>query len=102
MTILERLKVRLNIKSNEKDDLLSGIIDDIKAYIVTFCNLPSVEDIPSTLDGAVIRMAVIDYNRLGSEGLNSESYAGASYSYNQEYPEEIKKELYHERLLVMD
>lgn len=102
MTLLERIKVRLNITDTEKDALLNGLIEDAKSYIVAFCNLSGVDDIPATLDGAVIKMVVIDYNKLGVEGLNSESYSGASYSYAQEYPDEIKKLLYHERILVMN
>lgn len=99
MAILERLKVRLGISDTSRDELLNGIIDDVKHYIVTFCNRDGVDDIPAALDGAIIKMAVIDYNKLGSEGLSSESYSGASYRYDQNYPDDIKKELYHERLV---
>ena len=34
-------------------------------------------------------MVVFLYNRLGTEGLNSESYSGVSYNYSSDYPEYI-------------
>lgn len=85
---------------NSQDELINDLISDVKNYIVTFCNRESVNDIPATLDGAIIKMVVVDYNRIGTEGLNSESYNGAGYSY-EGYSEDIIKELYHERLVRM-
>lgn len=38
-------------------------------------------------------MVVFRYNRLGTEGLNSESYSGASYNYSDGYPDDIMKAL---------
>lgn len=99
MTLLERVKVRLGIADTSKDDLLSELIMSAKEYVVTFCNRAGMEDIPASLDGIIIKMVVIDYNKIGSEGLKSESYAGASYNYSDDYPDDIKKALYHERLL---
>lgn len=94
----DRLKRRLNITDNSKDELLEDIIEGVKDYIVNYCNRDGTDDIPSTLNSTIIKMAVIDYNRLGTEGLTSESYAGASYNY-EGYPNEIMRELIHERIM---
>lgn len=101
MELLEKVKLRLGITDDSKDELIGDIIDDVKSYIVTACNRSGTDDIPDTLSGAIVKMAVIDYNRLGVEGLSSENYSGASYSYEADYPDSIKKELYHERLVRM-
>lgn len=98
--LLERIKRRVGISDNSQDELINDLISDVKNYIVTFCNRESVNDIPATLDGAIIKMVVVDYNRIGTEGLQSEGYNGASYSY-EGYSEDIINELYHERLVRM-
>ena len=95
--ILDKLKRRLGIDSTDEDALLNDIIGDVKLYIYNFCNLNNVDDIPDTLSGVALDMAVIDYNRIGTEGLKSESYSGASYSYER-YGNDIINALYRERL----
>jgi hypothetical protein len=38
-------------------------------------------------------MVIQDYNRMGAEGLNSESYSGVSFNYQATYSEDIMKQL---------
>ena len=45
-------------------------------------------------------MVVYNYNRIGTEGLNSESYSGTSYNYTTDYPEQILKMLKRYRKIV--
>lgn len=101
MTLLARLKLRLGIKVTDEDELLQLLIDDAMDYAVNYCNLSDRESIPEKLYGTIVDIAVINYNKAGSEGLNSESYAGASYNYNTEYPESICRALRRERLAVL-
>lgn len=83
--MLEKLKLLLGITSTDKDNLLMVLIDQAKndAKIKT-----GVEDL-DLYDSVIIKMVIFNYNRLGTEGLESESYSGASYKYSSDYPEEI-------------
>ncbi|MDO5398255.1 MAG: head-tail connector protein [bacterium] len=101
MAPLERLKLRLGIKGTEEDALLQLLLDDAMDYAVNYCNLGSRDDIPEKLYGTIVDMAVISYNKTGSEGLSSESYAGASYNYDADLPEGILTALQRERLAVL-
>ena len=99
MELLDRVKLRLGFTDDSNDTLLSDIIDGVKEYVVEYCNRSGTADIPETLNGAIVKMAVIDYNRMGTEGLASEGYTGLSYSYESNYPDDIRRELMRERLL---
>lgn len=97
MTILEKVKLNLDITDTSQDTLLDSMIEDAQDYVVVFCGFSDISDIPAALNSTIAKMVVIDYNKRGSEGLNSESYAGASYGYQAEYPAEIKNALYRFR-----
>lgn len=101
MDILDRVKLRMGISDDSKDALLSEIIDDVKEYVVEYCNRSGIDDIPETLNSAIVKMVIIDYNQLGTEGLTSEGYTGVSYSYEPNYPDDIRRQLNHERLVRM-
>jgi hypothetical protein len=45
----------------------------------------------------ILKMAVFDYNRLGTEGLESEGYSGVSFNYADDYPEYILRSLRSKR-----
>lgn len=85
MTQLEKLKVRL---PEAQDALLNQLLEDTEADILDYTNrnvmLPKMEAIQREL-------AIIYYNRLGSEGETSRSEGGISVSY--EMPEHIKDRL---------
>lgn len=85
MTQLERLKVRL---PDADDALLNQLLEDAENDILDYTNrnvlLPKME-------GLQRELAIIYYNRLGSEGEASRSEGGISVSY--EMPEGIKNRL---------
>ncbi|WP_040192096.1 phage head-tail connector protein [Clostridium culturomicium] len=85
MTQLEKLKLRL---PGVEDSLLNQLLEDTEADILDYTNrnvmLPKMEAIQREL-------AIIYYNRLGSEGETSRSEGGISVSY--EMPEHIKDRL---------
>lgn len=85
MTQLEKLKLRL---PGVEDYLLNQLLEDTEADILDYTNrnvmLPKMEAIQREL-------AIIYYNRLGSEGETSRSEGGISVSY--EMPEHIKDRL---------
>ncbi|WP_196002009.1 phage head-tail connector protein [Clostridium sp. 1001271B_151109_B4] len=87
MTQLEKLKIRTN-----EDDviLLNQILEDAEAEILDYCNRDIL--LPRML-GLQRELAVIYYNRLGSEGESSRSEGGVSISYSTDIPENIKRRL---------
>lgn len=88
--MLAKIKLLLGISGTSKDALLNQLIDNAEEFAVNFTNN---ENALESLSGALIQMVIYDYNRLGSEGVTSENYSGASFSYLSEYPEGIMKQL---------
>lgn len=54
MDILDRVKLRMGISDDSKDALLSEIIDDVKEYVAEYCNRSGIDDIPETLNSAIV------------------------------------------------
>ena len=90
MTQLEKLKIRLEIKDTNQDDLLNMILEDAESEILDFCNR---DTLPLRAEPLQRELAIIYYNRLGSEGESSRSEGGVSVSYSTEIPENIKNRL---------
>ena len=90
MTMLQRIKLLLNISDSSKDALLEELIENAEEYVTTYCNNA---DAVASLTSAIIQMVIQDYNRMGAEGLNSESYSGVSFNYQATYSEDIMKQL---------
>lgn len=83
---LEKVKRRLDITTNEKGLLLSDILEEKTEEIINFCDklpkpLPDDFKCPNDLQGVICRLVASDYNKLGSEGLTSESYSGVSQTF---------------------
>ena len=85
MTQLEKLKIKLR---DTDDKLLTQLLEDAENDILDYTNrnvlLPKMEGLQRDL-------AIIYYNRLGSEGESSRSERGISVSYQM--PESIKSRL---------
>lgn len=93
--MLQKLKLILN-KGAEAEAQLQVILDLV---IQEFLDYTNQEEIPAGAEAVIIQMAIISYNRLGSEGLSSQGYSGVSESYLNEYPENIRKQLNRYRKL---
>ena len=94
--MLENIKLLLGISSTEKDALLLLLIQQAEDEAKDFTHRVDVCELQSTIE----KMVVYNYNRLGTEGLNSESYSGVSYNYTTDYPEPILKMLKRYRKIV--
>lgn len=94
--MLDRLKLILGLSDNSKDGILNLILD---VAIQEFLDYTNREDIPNGANAVVLQMAVIQYNRIGSQGLASQAYSGVSESYIDGYPDNIKKQLNRYRKL---
>lgn len=84
---VEKLKVRLN---EEDTALLEQLLEDAETEILDYCNRDVL--LPRML-GLQRELAIIYYNRLGSEGESSRSEGGVSVSYSTDIPENIKRRL---------
>ena len=76
MSNLEKLKT-LTKESDEA--LLSLLLEDAETFVLGYTNRTKLID---TLQKPVRDLALIAYNRLGTEGETGRSEAGESYSFN--------------------
>lgn len=84
--MLERIKLLLNINDNYKNNLLNELIDNAKSFAVSYCRLAQYN---SNLDFAVVRMVIEDYNRIGGEGIDNQSFSGMSETFANNYSEQV-------------
>ena len=84
---VEKLKVRLN---EEDIALLEQLLEDAEFEILDYCNRDVL--LPRML-GLQRELAIIYYNRLGSEAESSRSEGGITVSYGTDIPENIKRRL---------
>ncbi|WP_305153805.1 phage head-tail connector protein [uncultured Clostridium sp.] len=84
---VEKLKIRLN---EEDTALLEQLLEDAESEMLDYCNR---EELLPRMLGLQRELAIIYYNRLGSEGEASRSEGGVSVSYSTDIPENIKRRL---------
>ncbi len=86
-----------NVPLDEKDELLLSLI---RGAIYSVLNYTGLEKLPKDLCFTAADVAMTAYNRVGSEGLQSESFAyGGSQTYSRDLPEDIKAVLRRYRRL---
>lgn len=88
--ILEKVKRRSIAAKNQSDDLLNDFIEETQEEVKALIHR---EDIPLSLEGTIADIIVIKCNRLGTEGISSESFSGVSTSYIDGFPKDILKKL---------
>lgn len=76
MTDLEKLKILTGERSEE---LLSIFLEDAEGYVLSYTN--RTEMVPG-LRRVVRDLAVVAFNRMGTEGESSRSGGGESYSFD--------------------
>lgn len=91
MTDLERLSLTLGITDEE---MLRSLLEDAEADVLAYTNRRTLPDV---LRKTVRDLAVIAYNRRGTEGESGRSEGGESYSF-EDMPESIKARLNRYRL----
>lgn len=97
MTTLELLKLELGADETQ-DPLLQRYIDKAINKVMNFTKRDKAYA-EKELQNQVIDLAIILYNRKGTEGLKSQSYSGVSETYVEDIPNDIKRDLYAHRLL---
>ena len=97
MTTLELLKLELGADETQ-EPLLQRYMDKAVNKVMNFTKRDKAY-VEKELQNQVIYLAIILYNRKGTEGLKSQSYSGVSETYVEDIPNEIKRDLYAYRLL---
>ena len=78
--LLNRIKTLLNIEGNE--ELILEIVNITEAKILNYIN---VTEMPVELEFVLIELAIQRFNRIGSEGISSESIDGKSIHYDDDF-----------------
>ena len=78
--LLNRIKTLLGITDN--DELIYEIAEITKEKILNYINK---EELPKELEFVLVELAIQRYNRIGSEGISSESVDGKSVSYEDDF-----------------
>lgn len=94
--MLNKIKILLGLKDNSKDDLLTILIEEAIDEALAYTHRDSADG----LDTSITQMVVYKYNRIGTEGVDSENYSGVSFSYSTDYPESIMRGLRSKRKVV--
>lgn len=76
--MLERLKLYLGIKSNNKDELLTDILQTTEKQMQVMLG---ADNIPEELNFVLLEVAITRFNRIGSEGMKSEVVDGHRVEY---------------------
>lgn len=79
--MLANFKMMLGIADTDKDDLLKLILSMTTARLKV---LIGGIDPPDTLDHIILDVAIIRYNRIGSEGMSSHSVEGESNTFTDD------------------
>lgn len=91
-SMIERIKTRL--KDSEvtvSDALLDDLIVEATEEVLSYTQQPVLNP---PLERVVVGSVVIKVNRLGTEGLSSESYSGVSTSYLEGLPSNLRSIVY--------
>ena len=90
MSILNKVKLLLGDAAIGKDELIAQLIGMATLQVINYTHN---NDCANALEDTIAEMVVYNFNRLGSEGLNSEGYSGVSFSYSPDYPNSIMRSL---------
>lgn len=88
--ILREVKLSLGLSSSDKDELLLSFIKRSTQQILNYIRS---NELPIQLEYIVIELVIARYNRIGSEGINSENSDGVSFSYNNNLLDSYKQDL---------
>ena len=78
--LVNRIKVLLGVTEN--DELINEIIELTEDKILNYIN---ETELPNELEFVLIELAIQRYNKIGSEGIASESVDGRTTSYEDDF-----------------
>lgn len=88
---LSKVKIALQLKNNEYDDLLEIYLEDATDALKLLLSIN--EDLPQSLEHIVRAVAVKKFNRLKNEGMASYSQDGESITFNSNDFDDFKDEI---------
>lgn len=91
--MLEKIKIIIGITDDSKDNLLALLIEQATSEAINITH----NDKTDNFENIIIQMVIWNYNRLGTEGLNSESYSGVTFNYSSDYPNTLINQLHSYR-----
>ena len=80
--LLNRIKVLLGINDYDNAELINEIIELTKSKILNYIDKT---ELPKELEFVLVELSIQRYNRIGSEGISSESIDGKSISYEADF-----------------
>lgn len=86
MSLLEQVKL---LSNNTNEPLIDLLINRTKVELSTYLK----RDYTDKFDNVLVDIVVIKLNRIGTEGVVSQSFSGASESFLDGYPDYIMKQL---------
>ncbi len=90
--MLEKLKRRIGLTDDTERELLSDLLDDATDMVLDIIGRDSL---PQRLESVVVALAVIMYNRRGTEGETTRGEGGVSQSYLDGLPTDLRDRLTH-------
>ncbi len=94
MDRLAVLKRRLGLTDGQKDELLGDLLTDAELYVIAYTGRGQV---PAQLDGTLVELAAIQYNRLGMQGESGHAEGSLTLSIDS-LPESIRQVLNRHRV----
>lgn len=79
--MIDNLKLILGIKDSSQDELLNLILEQTEARL---CSKISQSEVPDELKYIVLEVAIIRFNKIGSEGVSSHSVEGESMTFESD------------------
>ena len=80
--LLNRIKVLLGINDYNNAELINEIIELTKSKILNYIDKT---ELPEELEFVLVELSIQRYNRIGSEGISSESVDGKSVAYEADF-----------------
>lgn len=96
--MLETLQLILDIDVDDKKStsILNYYIQQATQYFLDTTNLTKL---PNTAENIIISLVILYWNKQGSEGLNSQNNSGISYTWNNDIPIALKRQIISYRTL---
>ena len=70
----------ISVNNDKQDDQLKVIIDNVKKELLAM--LPTIEDnVPEEIEFIIVEVATKRYNRIGAEGMSTESVDGRTNTF---------------------
>ncbi|EGQ2729197.1 MULTISPECIES: phage head-tail connector protein [Staphylococcus] len=89
MSYLDDVKSRIGLNDSEQDKQLNSIIDNVGAELLSRLPVDTIS-IPDRLRFIVVEVSTKRYNRIGAEGMSTDSQDGRSNSFERNDFEEYQ------------